>query len=420
MKRVALVFFATSFLVAAAVTAAQGQSSGITGFVSNGTTHKPAANDEVILLKLDQGMQEEARTKTNAKGEFHFDVSDLNSPRLVRVHHGDVNYHEPLPPGTKSVQITVYNSVAKVPELQLLDQSEVYQATDTSLQVIEIFRLRNAAFPPVTQPTFEFYMPEGATPRLAQGLSGSGMPTKTAAIPLKEKNKYAFNFPIRPGMTQFELVYTLPYSGKISMERKFAMSPKQFFVVTADGIQFSAPQGAGFQETPQWPIDATVTGINKHVTASPAKEVAFELSGKGLLPDQQESPSAGGQSAQSGPPQPQPREGPGGGLGVPNERPDPLHNGQWLFLGVLTLFLGAGAVYVYTTKQPAAAVAMAPTPGSPATNRPAMLLEAMKEEIFQLETDRMQGKISAEEYAAAKAALDKTLQRAVQRQSPAK
>jgi hypothetical protein len=40
----------------------------------------------------------------------------------------------------------------------------------------------------------------------------------------------------------------------------------------------------------------------------------------------------------------------------------------------------------------------------------------MKEELFQLESERLQGKISKEEYDSAKAALDKTLQRAVQRQ----
>lgn len=412
MKRVALILLFTSLFTAVAVSAAQAQNR-ITGFVSNGTIQKPAANDDVILLKLSQGMQEEARTKTNAKGEFHFDVSDINQPRLVRVHHDGVNYHQPVPPGTRSVQMTVYNAVAKVPELQLLDQSEVLQATDTSLQVIEVFRLRNSAFPPVTQPSFEFYLPEGSTIRLVQGLSGDGMPTKTAAVPLKENNEYQLSFPIRPGMTQFEVVYTIPYSGTISLAHKFAMPPKQFYVVAADGIQFSSPQSAGFQEAQVWPIDATVTGVSKHVLASPAKEVAFEISGKGKLPDQQESANAG-----SPPPQ-QPREGPGGGLGVPNARPDPLHSGQWLFLGVLTLFLSAGAVYVYTAKQPPAA-APAAVASAPAKGRQAMLLEAMKEEIFQLESDRLQGKVSAQEYEAAKSALDKTLQRAIQRQAPAK
>jgi hypothetical protein len=46
-----------------------------------------------------------------------------------------------------------------------------------------------------------------------------------------------------------------------------------------------------------------------------------------------------------------------------------------------------------------------------------MLMEAMKEEVFQLESDRLQGKINPQDYQTAKAALDKTLQRAVQRQT---
>jgi hypothetical protein len=80
---------------------------------------------------------------------------------------------------------------------------------------------------------------------------------------------------------------------------------------------------------------------------------------------------------------------------------------------VLTVFLVAGGVYVYTTAKPSPEPAVAPAGKK---NRPAMLLEAMKEEVFQLESDRLQGKISTQEYESAKAALDKTLQRAVKRQ----
>ena len=40
---------------------------------------------------------------------------------------------------------------------------------------------------------------------------------------------------------------------------------------------------------------------------------------------------------------------------------------------------------------------------------------ALKDELFQLETERHQGKISAAEYEQAKAALDQTIQRAVTR-----
>ena len=121
-----------------------------------------------------------------------------------------------------------------------------------------------------------------------------------------------------------------------------------------------------------------------------------------------EEPPASAQN--QGGPQPRPENRPGGGLGVPNQQPDPLHSSQWLFLGVLTLFLAAGATYVYSSSQPSTAAAPAGKEG-----RPAVLLEALKEEIFELESDRLQGKLSAKEYEVAKSALDKTLQRAMQR-----
>jgi hypothetical protein len=45
-----------------------------------------------------------------------------------------------------------------------------------------------------------------------------------------------------------------------------------------------------------------------------------------------------------------------------------------------------------------------------------LLLEALKEELFQLEVERRQGKITPAEYEKARAALDQTLDRALKRQ----
>jgi hypothetical protein len=103
-------------------------------------------------------------------------------------------------------------------------------------------------------------------------------------------------------------------------------------------------------------------------------------------------------------------------LGVPNQQPDPLHSGQWLFLGVLTVFLAAGAVYVYTAKPQAVAVSSKSKKNGKGRSS-SLLLDAMKEELFQLESDRLEGKITPQEYETSKAALDKTLQRAVKRQA---
>ncbi len=147
--------------------------------------------------------------------------------------------------------------------------------------------------------------------------------------------------------------------------------------------------------------------VAKNIT--PQQQSGFEISGAGQMPGEQQASAGGPGGAQD--------NRPGGGLGVPNEMPDPLHSGQWLFLGVLSLFLAAGAVFVFTTNQKAVVVAGA---SGKAKGRGGMLMEAMKEEVFQLESDRLQGKISPEDYQTAKAALDKTLQRAVQRQSAGK
>jgi hypothetical protein len=46
-----------------------------------------------------------------------------------------------------------------------------------------------------------------------------------------------------------------------------------------------------------------------------------------------------------------------------------------------------------------------------------MLLEALKDELFELEVEHKQGKITQEEYEKAKAALDGTLERAIKRES---
>ncbi len=77
----------------------------LTGKVTNGTTKKPAAGDDVVLLSLGQGMEESGRTQTDAKGNFSVKLDDAASPHLVRVIHQGVTYHRMAPPGTTSVDV---------------------------------------------------------------------------------------------------------------------------------------------------------------------------------------------------------------------------------------------------------------------------------------------------------------------------
>jgi hypothetical protein len=131
---------------------------------------------------------------------------------------------------------------------------------------------------------------------------------------------------------------------------------------------------------------------------------------------------------------------PGGGLGPPIDAPDPLQKYQWWILGGLAALLLLGGVYVASRQQAAARALQRKKTGSsptamqedddfePAEIAPAsprssnlrsssMLMEGIKEELFQIEVERKQGQISQSEYETAKAALDQTLERALKREA---
>jgi hypothetical protein len=158
-------------------------------------------------------------------------------------------------------------------------------------------------------------------------------------------------------------------------------------------------------------------------------QLAFSVSGTGQIPrDAQDGGNAGEQAANSGGPD----NRPGGGLGKPEETPDPLHAYRWWIIGGLAAALVVGAVVVVNqrprsgTSVPGAAArpVYSPnrlTPGTPSsTPNRSLFLEAMKEELFQLETDRLQGKISDADYQEAKAALNLTMKRALERSQQAR
>ena len=111
---------------------------------------------------------------------------------------------------------------------------------------------------------------------------------------------------------------------------------------------------------------------------------------------------------------------PGGGLGAPIDAPDPLHSYRAIILGAFAVVLVMGGFYIVTRTNHRAhpATVEGPRVDAPVTgDRSTILLEAMKEELFQLEVERQQGKLSEEEYAKAKAALDETMRRALARKS---
>ncbi|PYX45031.1 MAG: hypothetical protein DMG79_20095 [Acidobacteria bacterium] len=413
----------------------------LTGTVKNATTGKPAAGDDVVLLSLSQGMEEAGRTKSDAKGNFTFKL-EAQGPHLIRVIHQDVTYHRMAPPGTTSVEVQVYDVAKKVEGISLVADIMRFQAAQGQLEVERTFAVSNNSKPPRTQMNehnLEFYVPDGATVTEAQAMTAGGQPVKSAPVPEgpNAKNRYAFLFPLRPGETRFNVIYTVPYTGSVNIDPKTIYPLEHFVAIAPKAMQFSAAPGTKFQVAPfPGQPDANVEVASNVGVGQPA---AFKLSGEGTLA------APGDEQGQSSAPQSQSESRPGGGLGPPIDAPDPLQKYRWYILGGFALVLIFGGFYVASRQQAANRAARGNAKGFPALEseddyepaeapvsrdlhpseaRPpaarapsSMLLEALKEEVFRLEVEHKQGQISQQEYEKAKSALDQTLQRALKREA---
>ena len=416
-----------SITLLAALLAFPAYAQNLGGTVTNKTTGKPAAGDDVILLNLAQGMEEAARTKTDASGKFSFNAPPDGNPHLIRVVHQGVTYHKMAPPGTSSVQADVYDVAKKIEGLTVTADVMRFETDGNDLKVVRLFAVDNNSNPPKTQMNdhnFEFYLPEGALIDQAMARTANGQPINATAVPQADKNRYAFIFPLRPGETQFQIAYHLQYSGEAKLNPKSLYPVDHFVAMLPKSMKFSGPASFQSMQDP----DQTDAQVEVVSNAQPTQNLMFTISGTGVLPAKGEggTTSGGGQATAD--------NRPGGGLGPPIDAPDPLEKYRWYILGGFGALLAVGAVYI-AKRSPAqtvpaqrrsleedetveipkapARVSAQPTPARSS----GLLLEALKEELFQLEVERQQGKITQQEYQTHKAALDQTLQRAVKREA---
>jgi hypothetical protein len=304
------------------------------------------------------------------------------------------------------------------------------QAQGNELQGIRLFAVNNASDPPHTQmndQNFEFYLPEGAQVDQAMAMTAGGQPVNSSPVPQKEKNRYAFMFPLRPGETQFQVGFHMPYSGEASIDPRALYGAQHFVVMLPKTMQFTAADGTSFQSMQDPKESDAIVEVASRTTAG--QRLNFKISGTGLLSEEKGEADEAGSSSAGGPEAATAGRDtrPGGGLGPPIDAPDPLQKYRWYILGGFGIILAGGAVYVARRSKSipvpefGASEIELPTPTRISKPKPAshstMLLEALKEEIFQLEVEHKQGRISQQEYEKAKAALDQTLERAVRREA---
>jgi hypothetical protein len=389
----------------------------ISGKVRNSTSARPAANDDVILLRLGNGMEEESRTRTDAQGAFTLNESSATAQYVVRVMHQGVNYDHTVT-GSAPFEIEVFDSAPKVQGLSGKIGIAQVESDGKVLKVTEMYAIDNASAPPVTQSgarNFEIFLPEKGAFDSVEASRGNGIWIKTPPVPLKGRpGRYAVDFPLRPGPTLIKFTYHLPYAGPTSFHLKVPYPIKRFAVMHPPTMVFKALRRGTFNN----PGKANGLEIEAAVTQPLVDDVPpFEISGVGAaVPLASATPDVppvaalhpAGQAAQSG------QAAQADAAQSLEPRPE-----SWLVpLTVASLLSVAGLAFwrIRRTRPVATAGASTPAwaksaqsgdPGAPS------LREALKEELFQLEIDRACGSISADDFAAAKQALDRTLKRAI-------
>jgi hypothetical protein len=392
------------------------------GTVNNKTTGRPSAGDTVELVDVQAGMSAVTKTTSDAKGHYSLNLPGAG-PYLVRVTHQGAPFF--IAAGGPTGDVTVYDAKAKVDGVSIEDQIFGMETANGQLEVTAQFVVHNTSSPQVTQFSerpFEFVLPEGAVLDAAEATRPSGMPTMSMPKSLPEKNHYTFTVPIDPDqgtdkMTIFQVQFHLPYSGSYTFKPTLLMPVDNFVIQLPKSMSFTAGDGLAFQPLQRDPSFQIFLLKN----AVPGKAIEFKVSGEGSIPREGQQGGSGGagsaQAAQSG--------GPGGGIGEPINQPDPLSKYKWWILGGVVLALAGVAAFLL--RKPAEAVGV-PAAGGIATGLPvspaapvttagknAALLNALKEELFALESEKLSGTIGADEYQTQKAALETVLKRALKR-----
>jgi hypothetical protein len=143
------------------------------------------------------------------------------------------------------------------------------------------------------------------------------------------------------------------------------------------------------------------------------QEVKFSVSGEGLIPTE----ATGGSPSQP--------TGESGGAPIPNSSGG-TREALWFIVGALVILIGGGGFVMWRKSTSARAAANDPKAVRATTKARAQaqtqsarpqsdMLDVLKDELFQLETDRASGKISQEEYEKSKAGLDTLFRRQMKR-----
>jgi hypothetical protein len=409
----------------------------VSGTVTNGTTGKPAAGTEVILIQLQGGMQPVANTKTDGKGRYTFDNPGLGAgaPMLIRVVYGGVNYHEPVPPGKTTADVQVFEPTDKPSAFTVTNHAVIVQPNGSDLMVGEEYSIENKTQPPVAfyraDGSFDFSIPDGADFNQASAWGSAGMPVVQGTID-KGKNKLAIAFAFRPGESGVRISYKVSYpNNQITLKNVSSYATDRLIIAAPPTVQVS---GDGITPAGQ---DQGFNVYTRTAVAADA-QLAIKISGTAPMPQANQgagengAPPAGDNSANASVNSRLEASGAEATTAATTTVPARLDSLKWILVAGFASIFALGFIYLFRRPQvmapadgdaPAvAAVAAkiaypavskstpAPTETVAEVNREVLgSLDELKNSLFRLELRRQAGTITEGDYERERRQMEKVL-----------
>lgn len=299
----------------------------IDGTVINRSTGQPVAETGIVLLRLDQGgMMPAGTTRSEANGKFKFDTP-VDGMLMLQAAYKGVTYNKVIRQGDKgtNVELEVYEVSPKATDTTIAQHMMLFEPNEGKLAINESIIYRNAGKTSFSDPsngTFRFYLPPEAEGKVQVRVAGPGnMPISKDAEKTNQEGIYKVDFPLKPGESRFDLLYTVPFTspGKLKGRILHPISEAngQTRAVTPSGVKLTGPGIEDLGAEPQ--TQAQVYSITK-------ASYEIEVTGTGSL--------RALEADESGSPEPQ-------------AIPPKIHERMWWIVGLSSVALAFGFVILW-------------------------------------------------------------------------
>jgi hypothetical protein len=346
---------------------------------------------------------------------------------LIRAVYRGVFFHQPLTPGTSTVDVTVYEPTTNPGAIQIPLRLLVFQPNGDKLMVGEEYSVQNNSNPPAAyfkqDGNFEFTIPQGAELDQVSTFGPSGMPVRQGTID-KGKGRYAIAYAFQPGQNGVRISYIFPYTdNQAKLRESSTYDSQRVLLVIPPTMQIAS---AGFSAA------GTEQGYNVFSKESIKAGNGFDVAVSGTAP-----PPADASASSSSADQVNGRDS--GSDTTIETAPARLGDEKWILLGGLAAIFAVGVGLLL--RKPASEIASAPAPPQLPKGRKAQRaaqqakaaqsapsappvervtrevnsnLDSLKDTLLRLELRRQAGTITDAEYALERGRAEQLLRDLVQ------